>query len=97
MSNKKQKTAGDELGETFSEFGRAMSEIFNDPKLKSKAKDFSKSFADSAEIFVKKFKDEEVKNRFRKMGQAAQRFGKKMQQEGEKVVKKVKKSTKSKK
>ena len=73
------KTEGKKIAEDFSEmfatFGKAMSEIFNDPKLKEKAKDLGKSMAESAETFARRFKDEEVKTKFRKFGKAAEKFG----------------------
>ncbi len=74
------KTEGKKIAEDFSEmfatFVKAMSEIFNDPKLKDKAKELGKSMADSAETFARRFKDDEVKAKFRKFGKAAEQFGK---------------------
>ena len=61
--------------EMFESFGRALSEIFNDPKLKEKAKELGKSAAASAEAFGNRFRDEEVKAKFRETGKAAQEFG----------------------
>jgi hypothetical protein len=75
-----EKTEGKKVAENFSQmfesFGTAMSEIFNDPKLKEKAKDLGKSVSDSAETFAARFKDEEVKDKFREFGKAAEKFGK---------------------
>lgn len=59
----------------FEAFGKAMSEIFNDPELKEKAREFCKSAARSAEIFGSRFKDEDVRAKFRDIGKAAQDFG----------------------
>ena len=73
-SNKK--TATENFGEMFKTFGDAVSEIFDDPKLKEKAKEFADSAAKSAKIFGSRFKDEEVKDKFRDVGKAAQDFGK---------------------
>ena len=70
------KTAAENLGEMFRIFGDAVSEIFDDPKLKEKAKEFADSAAESAKIFGSRFKDEEVKDKFRDVGKAAQDFGK---------------------
>ena len=53
-----------------------MSEIFNDPELKQKAKEFTESAAESAKILGSKFKDEDVKDKFRDVGRAAEDFGK---------------------
>lgn len=65
--------------ETFSDmmknFGSAMAEIFNDPKLKEKAKEFGESASDSARTFAGRFKDEEVKDKFKDLGKAARTFG----------------------
>ena len=53
-----------------------MSEIFNDPELKQKAKEFAESTAESAKAFGNRFKDEDVKDKFRDVGKAAEDFGK---------------------
>ena len=59
----------------FKAFGEAISEIFNDPDLKEKEKEFGKSAAKSAEVLGNRFKDEDVKAKFRDVGKAAQDFG----------------------
>ncbi len=74
--NSSKKTAADNFGEMFKAFGDAISEIFDDPKLKEKAKEFAESAAESARIFGRRFKDEEVQAKFRDVGKAAQEFGK---------------------
>jgi [ribosomal protein S5]-alanine N-acetyltransferase len=70
------KNAGESFGEMIKSFGEAMSEIFNDPELKEKAKEFGKTSARSAETFGNRLQDEEVKAKFREVGRAAQEFGK---------------------
>jgi hypothetical protein len=60
----------------FRAFGQAVSEIFNDPELKEKAKEFTESAAESAKTFGSRFKDEDVKDKFRDVGKAAEDFGK---------------------
>ena len=60
----------------FEAFGEAISQIFDDPDLKTKAKKFGQSAADSAETFAKRFEDEDVREKFRDVGKAAQDFGK---------------------
>ena len=60
----------------FEAFANAMSQIFKDPELKEKAKEFGKSAVESAETFGSRFKDEDVKEKFREVGKAAQDFGK---------------------
>ncbi len=73
--NPGKKGAAESFGEMFEAFGKAMSEIFNDPELKEKAREFCKSAARSAEIFGSRFKDEDVRAKFRDIGKAAQDFG----------------------
>jgi hypothetical protein len=72
------KNPGESFAEMFKEFGAAMGEIFNDPKLKEKAKEFGESASASAKTFAARFKDEEVKNKFKDFGQAAKKFGESM-------------------
>jgi hypothetical protein len=72
------KNPGESFAEMFKEFGAAMGEIFNDPKLKEKAKEFGESASASAKAFAGRFKDEEVKNKFKDFGQAAKKFGESM-------------------
>jgi len=62
----------------FEAFGDAMSQIFDDPELKAKAKEFGKSAAESADAFASRFKDEEVRDKFRDAAKAAQDFGRSM-------------------
>lgn len=63
------------FAEMIKEFGNAVSEIFKDPELKKKAKEFGESAVDSAKTFGNRFKDEDVKNKFKDVGKAAQKFG----------------------
>ncbi len=65
----------DSFSRIFTSFGQALSEIFNDPELKTKAKELGKSAAASANTFAGRFKDEEVKSKFEEVGKAAQEFG----------------------
>lgn len=60
----------------FEAFGDAISQIFKDPELKEKAKEFGRSAVESAETFGNRFKDEDVKEKLRDVGKAAQDFGK---------------------
>ena len=66
----------DNLAEMFRAFGRAIGEVFDDPELKRKAKEFADSAADSAKILANRFRDEDVKSKFRDVGKAAEEFGK---------------------
>ena len=49
--NADKKTSAENFADMFKSFGQVMSEIFNDPKLKQKAKEFAKSAAESAKTF----------------------------------------------
>ena len=62
--------------EIFRAFGQAIGELFDDPEMKRSAKQFADSAADSAKTLVRRFKDEEVKAKFRDVGKAAEEFGK---------------------
>jgi hypothetical protein len=53
-----------------------MGQIFNDPKLKEKARELGKAAKESAETLGERFKDDEVKAKFKDVGKAAQAFGK---------------------
>ncbi len=59
----------------FKAFGEAISEIFNDPELKEKAKEFTESASSSAKTLANRFKDDDVRNKFRDVGKAAEEFG----------------------
>jgi hypothetical protein len=56
-------------------FGQAIGEVFDDPELKRKAKEFADSAASSAKTLTNRFKDEDVKAKFRDVGKAAEEFG----------------------
>jgi len=70
------KQAVDNFVEIFTSFGQAVGEIFNDPALKEKTREFTESASASAKTLASRFKDEEVKAKFRDIGKAAQVFGK---------------------
>jgi [ribosomal protein S5]-alanine N-acetyltransferase len=74
-AGKKDKSPVESFGDMVKEFGEAVSEIFNDPALKKKAKEFAKSAEDSAKTFGRRFKDEKVKDRFNDFKEAAHDFG----------------------
>jgi len=76
LPNEQKKTPADNLGDMFDALGDAMGHIFNDPKLKEKARDLGKAAKESAETLGERFKDEEVKAKFKDVGKAAQAFGK---------------------
>ena len=60
--NEDKKTSTESFTEIFKTFGQAMSEIFNDPELKQKAKEFAESAAESAKALGSRFQDEDVKD-----------------------------------
>ena len=70
------KPTADSFAEMFKAFGQAIGEVFDDPELKKKAKEFADSAADSAKILANRIKDEDVKAKFRDVGKAAEEFGK---------------------
>ena len=69
------RSAADSLGQMFTAFGQAISEIFNDPELKAKAKELGDAASVSMETLGRRLKDEEVRDRFRQAGDAAEDFG----------------------
>jgi hypothetical protein len=75
MPEESKKSPSETFAEMMKNFGSAMAEIFNDPKLKEKAKEFGESASDSAKAFAGRFKDEEVKDKFKDLGKAAKTFG----------------------
>jgi hypothetical protein len=70
-----QNSPSDNFAEMMKDFGSAIAEIFNDPGLKEKAKEFGQSAADSAKTFASRFKDEDVKKKFKDLGTTAKKFG----------------------
>jgi hypothetical protein len=60
----------------FKTFGQAVGDIFNDPELKKKAKEFAESASASANSLVDRLKEDDVKEKFRDVGKAAEDFGK---------------------
>jgi len=72
---KDNKNAVQNLSNMLSQFGEAVSEIFDDPKLKRKAKEFGRSAADSVKELGNRFKDEKVKGKFKNVGESAKRLG----------------------
>ncbi|MFH1509463.1 MAG: hypothetical protein ABIE68_04830 [bacterium] len=81
---KKKKTTGNDFKAMFAEFGSAIAEIFDDPKLKEKAKALGKATEASAKAFAKRFQDEDVQNKFNKAGKSAKKVGRKVAEEGKK-------------
>jgi len=84
----KEKKALENFSDMFIQFGSAIAEIFSDPDLKKKARDFGKAAADSAKYFGSRLQDEEVKEKFKKAAGAAYEFGKQMEEKGVEAGKK---------
>jgi [ribosomal protein S5]-alanine N-acetyltransferase len=78
MEDKDKKTIGESFVSIFDNFGDTLSQIFNDPELKSQARLLGRSAARSAGTLAGRFKDDEVKAKFRSVGTAAQEFGQSM-------------------
>lgn len=74
-TNKTQGTV-ESFVEIFRVFGQAVGEVFDDPQLRNKAREFADSAANSARTLVDRFKDEDVQARFKEVGKAAEEFGK---------------------
>ena len=71
------KKAAEDFGKIMKTFGETVSQIFNDPQLREKAKEFSQTVMDSAaRVIDSRIKDAEVKAKFREVGKAAQTLGK---------------------
>jgi len=66
----------DSFAEMFRSFGQAIGEVFDDPELKKKAKEFADSATDSAKTLANRLNDEDVKAKFKEVGKAAEEFGK---------------------
>ena len=69
------KGPGESLGEMFEALANAIGEIFKDPELKERAREFGRSARESAETIAGRFQDEEVKAKFRDVGKAAEDLG----------------------
>jgi hypothetical protein len=74
--NQGKSNAGEDFRKMFEEFGKAMSEAFNDPELKEKARELGNSIGKTAKTLGSRFQDEDVKKQFKQAGKAAQQFGK---------------------
>jgi [ribosomal protein S5]-alanine N-acetyltransferase len=71
------KKDAESLGKMIRSFGETISEIFEDPELRKKAKEFSQSVIDSAaKVVESKIRNDEAKRKFRDAGRAAQSLGK---------------------
>lgn len=74
--NNEAKKAAETLGEMFRAFADSVGEIFNDPEVKEKAKEFAESVVDAAaKVGQSKVKTEEMRSRFRNVGKAASTLG----------------------
>ena len=74
--NTDKKVTTESFADMFKIFGEAIGEIFDDPELKKKAKEFAESAAESAKAFKNRFEDEDVRDKFRDTGKAVEDFGK---------------------
>jgi ribosomal-protein-alanine N-acetyltransferase len=70
------KKAAEKLGKVMKTFGDTISEIFEDPELREKAKEFSLSVVDAAaKVVNSRIKDDDVRAKFKDVGKAAQDLG----------------------
>jgi ribosomal-protein-alanine N-acetyltransferase len=71
------KVAAEKLGKVIKTFGDSLSEILDDPQLRTKAREFSLNVVDSvAKVVNSKIKDDEVRAKIKDVGKAAQDLGK---------------------
>jgi len=69
-------TAIETFGEMLRKFGTTVGEIFDDPAVKEKGKEFAASVVDAAANIVQnKIKDAEARSKFRSVGEAAETLG----------------------
>ena len=70
------KETAEKIGEMLRAFGDTVGEILDNPEVKEKAKEFAASVVDAAaKVAQSKVKDEEVRARFRNVGEAAKTLG----------------------
>ncbi len=71
------KKDAENLGKMIRSFGNTIAEIFEDPEIREKAKEFSQSVIDSAaKVVESKLRSQQSKAKFRDAGKAAQSLGK---------------------
>ncbi len=76
-SKNSREEAAEKFGQVVKSFGDAVAEIFNDPELRKKAKEFSQSVVEAAaKVVDSRIEDAAVKAKFRDVGKAAQSLGK---------------------
>jgi len=91
MSSKEEyKKIPEALNQLFTSFGETLSEIFDDPELKSKARELGSGAAASASLFASRFKDEDVRQKFQQVGEAARQFGTSVARSTEEFASRVK-------
>ncbi len=72
------KDTSDKFAHIFEEFGNAVAEIFNDPKLKEKAKEFGEISADSTKALGERLHAEELKSRLKDVEKVADDFSQRL-------------------
>jgi ribosomal-protein-alanine N-acetyltransferase len=71
------KVAGERFTELIKKFGDSVAEVFDDPDVRKKAREFSETIIDStAKVVNSRIKDDEVRTKFHDVGKAAQALGK---------------------
>lgn len=78
----------------FTSFAEALSEIFNDPELKTRAREFKSSASASASIFASRFKDRDVREKFIQAAIAAKEFGNGLVNEADELLSRIKQADK---
>jgi len=79
---KETKKQAETFGKILRAFGDTLGEILDDPELRKKAKELAETAVDAAARVVdKKIQKEDVRDKFRKVGKAAETLGKSLQEE----------------
>jgi len=77
----RKKEAAEMLGKMVKTFGNTLGEIFDDPELRTSAKKFAESVVDAAaKVVQSRVEDDEVRAKFRSVGEAAQTLGKSLEE-----------------
>ncbi len=81
MARTQRQTAAERFGELFGKFSEAIGEIMEDPELRKKAREFSRTAIDAAARVVEsKVRDEEMRSKFRNVGKAAETLSKSLEE-----------------
>ena len=81
MARTQRQTSAERFAELFGKFSEAIGEIMEDPELRKKAREFSRTAIDAAARVVEsKVRDEEMRSKFRNVGKAAETLSKSLEE-----------------